>query len=180
MLLIYGHLSNRLSANKPNFVTSNLKQNKVMKFSIIFAIALFISTYSFSQSRFSKQELGINAFRNPSIGLEYRYKFVSVHAGYYVTNFETDITTQFLKIGTALWFLPVGKRENPSSFYAQFSYLRGLNRDYKDANAGSVDVGFRFMVYKGLNLRLGVIALFSEGKSIKINPTPSIGYSFFF
>ncbi|MDX1903955.1 MAG: hypothetical protein SFU27_07335 [Thermonemataceae bacterium] len=151
-----------------------------MKFVIIFLLVLLVNSEAFTQSRFSKNELSLNGFRNPSLGLEYRHKFISFHAGYYVTNLESNTTWQFFKAGASLWFLPVGKRENPSSFYAQFSYLRGLNRDYGDTNAGSIDVGFRWMVWKGLNLRIGVLALFSEGKDTEINPTPGIGYAFFF
>ncbi len=135
---------------------------------------------SFAQGRFSRHELSVNGFRNPSIGLEYRYRFVSVHAGYYVTNFESNTTTRFYKTGATLWFLPVGKRQNPSSFYTQLSYLRGLNREYKSVNASSIDVGFRWMVWRGLNVRLGVLALFAKGKDVQINPTPGIGYAIFF
>jgi hypothetical protein len=36
------------------------------------------------------------------------------------------------------------------------------------------------MVYKGINLRIGVAALGAEGKDLQINPTPGISYSFFF
>jgi hypothetical protein len=151
-----------------------------MKFSIALLITLFSTVYGFSQSRFSKHELSINGFRNPSIGLEYRYQRVSFHTGYYITAFESGVTTQFLKVGTTFWFLPIGKRENPSSFYVSASYLRGLNLDYKNTNAASVDLGFRWLVWQGLQFRLGVIAVFAEGKEVKINPTPSINYSFFF
>lgn len=151
-----------------------------MKTTFFLCLFLFFSGIAIAQSRFSKNEISINGFRNPSIGLEYRYKFISIHAGYYPTNFESDITTEFIKTGLTAWFLPIGKRENPSSFYAQVSYLRGLTREYKDKNAGSVDVGFRWMVWKGLHLRIGVIALFSEGLDTKINPTPGIGYAFAF
>lgn len=143
------------------------------------ALVLF-TTPSFGQSRFSKNELSINGFRAPSIGLEFRHRAVSVHAGYHVTNFTPNTTTQFLKTGLTGYFLPIGRRENPSSFYASVSYLRGLNRDYENQNAASAEVGFRWMVWRGLNLRLGVIALAAEGKDVKINPTPGISYSFFF
>lgn len=152
-----------------------------MKKTILFGVfLLLVQIQAFAQSRFSKHEISFNGFRNPSIGLEYRYKIVSVHAGYYVTNFETNTTTRFIKVGATLWFLPIGKKEIPSSFYAQVSYLRGLSRDYEGDNAGSVDVGFRWMVWKGLNLRIGVIALFSAGEDLQINPTPGIGYAFKF
>jgi hypothetical protein len=139
-----------------------------------------VSTTAFSQNRFSKHEFSINGFRNPSIGLEYRYHQVSVHAGYYMTAFEKGVTTKFYKAGVTAWFLPIGKKENPSSFYAGASYLRGINLEYKAENAVSMEAGFRWMVWKGLNLRLGAIALAAKGHDIKINPTPGISYSLFF
>ncbi len=151
-----------------------------MKKKILLGSLLLAASAGFAQSRFSQQEVSINGFRNPSIGLEYRYRLVSVHAGFYPTNFEPNTTTRFLKTGVTLWFLPVGKRENPSSFYAQGSYLRGLNRDYEDANAASLDIGFRWMVWQGLHVRLGIIGLLAKDKDLKTNPTPGIGYSFFF
>ena len=81
----------------------------------LFLLIIF-SAIAHSQSRFSKHELSINAFRNPSIGIEYRYKHVSVHAGYYPTNFESGVTTEFVRTGLTYWFLPVGQKKNPSSF----------------------------------------------------------------
>ena len=141
---------------------------------------LIAGTTLLAQSRFSANELSINGFRNPSIGVEYRYKHLSVHAGYYITAFTAGVTTKFVKIGCTAWFLPVGKRQNPSSFYAGASYLRGINLDYKNTNALGVEAGFRWMVWKGINLRLGAIALAAKGHDLKINPTPGISYSFFF
>jgi len=135
---------------------------------------------SFAQSRFSNNELSINGFRNPSIGLEYRYHQVSVHAGYYITALESGVTTKFVKTGLTAWFLPVGKRQNPSSFYAGASYLRGLNLDYKNENALGLELGFRWMIWKGFQFRIGGIALVAKGHDVKINPTPGISYSFFF
>lgn len=143
------------------------------------SVVLTISVITvFAQSRFNTKELSVNGFRNPSIGLEYRHKQVSVHGGYYVTNFTRNTTTQFIKAGVTYWFLPVGKAEIPSSFYVGASYLRGLNRDYDGKNAVAAEAGFRWMVWKGLNLRLGVIALAANGEDLKINPTPGISYSF--
>ena len=151
-----------------------------MKKLTVLLLIVIASGNAYSQSKFSKQELSINGFRNPSIGAEYRYKRISVHAGYYPTNFESGVTTEFIKTGLTYWFLPVGKKENPSSFYGSLSYARGTSREYKDKNAGVAEIGFRWMAYKGLNLRLGVAALAAEGKGLKINPTPGISYSFFF
>lgn len=150
-----------------------------MKQSII-VLLLFVSATAFSQSRFSKYEFSINGFRNPSIGLEYRMKNMSIHAGYYITALEAGITTKFTKVGLTVWFLPVGKKENPSSFYAGASYLRGMNLDYNKENAFGVEAGFRWMIWKGFNFRIGGIALIAKGHDVKINPTPGISYSFFF
>ena len=156
---------------------------KNTKISILFCaivLAVAASTSAFSQSRFSKNELSINGFRNPSVGLEYRHKQLSYHAGYYPTAFKAGENTNFFKVGATAWFLPVGKKENPSSFYAGASYLRGFNRDYENKNALGVEAGFRWMVWKGLNLRIGVIGVAGEGEPLQINPTPGISYSFFF
>ncbi len=152
-----------------------------MKFHQLAALALtFLCSTTHAQSRFSKNELSINGFRNPSIGLEYRHKNISVHGGYYITALESGITTKFIKFGLTGWFLPVGKKENPSSFYGGASYLRGINLDYDQQNALGVEAGFRWMAWKGLNFRLGAIALVAKGHDTRINPTPSINYSFFF
>ncbi|WP_373514263.1 hypothetical protein [Persicitalea sp.] len=151
-----------------------------MKKTLIAASLLAASFSAPAQSRLSTHELSINAFRNPSIGLEYRYKHLSVHAGYYPTNFTSGVTTEFIRTGVTLWFLPVGKRENPSSFYTSVSYARGLTREYKEKNAVMPEVGFRWMIYKGLNFRIGVTGLAAPGESFKVNPTPGLSYSFFF
>jgi hypothetical protein len=131
-----------------------------------------------AQSRFDSQDLSMNGFRNPSIGLEYRYDRFSAHAGYYLTNFESGVTTRFVKTGVTVWFLAVDKKEVPSAFYGGASYLRGLTRDYNEKNAMGVELGFRWTVWKGINLRVGGIALLAEGESPKFNPTPGISYSF--
>jgi hypothetical protein len=157
-----------------------IKTNDDMKKVILFSLVAISSGNAFSQSKFSKHEISVNGFRNPSIGAEYRYKQVSVHAGYYPTNFESGVTTEFIKTGLTLWFLPVGKKENPSSFYGSISYARGTSREYKNLNAAIGEVGFRYMIYKGLNFRIGVAALAAQDKSLKINPTPGISYSFNF
>lgn len=152
-----------------------------MKFNQLATVALlFLCASAFAQSRFSKNEISVNGFRNPSIGLEYRHKNVSIHGGYYITALESGITTKFIKVGLTGWFLPIGKKENPSSFYAGASWLRGINLDYNNENALGVEAGFRWMVWKGINLRLGAIALVSKEHETRINPTPGISYSFFF
>jgi hypothetical protein len=151
-----------------------------MKHVTLFTLIFISITGASAQSKFSKNELSFNGFRNPSIGAEYRLNHLSIHAGYYPTNFESGVTTEFIKGGLTYWFLPVGGKENPSSFYTSLSYARGTSREYKDQNAGIAEAGFRWMIYKGVNLRIGVAALAAEGKSLKINPTPGLSYSLFF
>lgn len=151
----------------------------MQKITTTIIVLLLVSTTQ-AQSRFSKKELSINAFRNPSIGAEFRMKQVSVHAGYYPTAFEAGENTSFFKAGVSVWFLPVGKKENPSSFYAGLSYLRGFNKDYENKNAMGTEAGFKWMIWKGLNFRIGAIAVAAKGESLKINPAPGISYSFFF
>lgn len=151
-----------------------------MKKSIWFGL-LLIASPMFAQ-RFPRNEISINAFRNPSIGLEYRRSHVSVHGGYYPTIVSQDIagknvTTSFIRTGITYWFLPVGRRENPSSFYASASYIRGIDRDYEGNNGAIAEVGFRWFVWQGLNLRIGTALLASPGKNLKLNPTPGISYS---
>lgn len=140
-------------------------------------VLVITTTISFSQTKFPKNLISFNGFRNPSIGLEYQRNQVSVHAGYYPTNFTSGVTTEFMKAGATYWFAPVGKKEIPSSFYIGGSYLRGTSREYKNKDAFAVETGYRWYVWNGLNLRIGVIALASQGQDLKINPTPSISYS---
>ncbi len=148
---------------------------------VIFTMVLLISAIlAFSQTKFSKSELSINGFRNPSIGLEYRRHHVSVHAGYYTTAFKAGAYTNFVKSGLTYWFLPVDKKDIPSSFYAGASYLRRLTLAYKEKNAVALEAGFRLMLWKGLNFRVGGIAVATKGQDLKINPTPGISYSFEF
>jgi hypothetical protein len=151
-----------------------------MKKMIFTVVLLSLMSNMNGQSRFSKQEFSINGFRNPSIGVEYRYHQVSVHAGYYTTAFKKGEYTNFYKAGVTYYYMPVGKKENPSSFYSSLSYAKGINGDYKDKDALINEFGFRWMVWKGLNLRLGVATLLAKGESVKVNPTPGISYSFFF
>ena len=138
---------------------------------------IFLSS-AFSQNSLKSKEISINGFRNPSIGLEYRQQLLSVHAGYYVTNFTSGVTTAFLKAGVTCWFFPIDKKPIPSSFYAGASYMRGISKEYKNENAAGLEAGFRWMIWKGINIRLGGIAVIAKGKDVKFNPTPGISYSF--
>jgi hypothetical protein len=136
------------------------------------------------------QELMINAFRAPSIGLEYRIGLFSLHAGLYPTvigdGSEVD-TTWFAKAGLNVWFLPIHMLGNErSSFYAGASYLRELGDDGWD-HAAQVEAGFRLVAFEGLFVRAGASALYAPGrtcpsgddcKTIKFRPNGAIGWAF--
>jgi hypothetical protein len=127
------------------------------------------------------QELNINAFRSPSIGLEYRRGAFAVHGGAYPTVISKDAmgvyeTSWFARAGLTFHFLPTSwYGQRPSEFFVSASYLRGLNLDH--GNAAIVDLGYRWMIWRGLNVRLGVAVLAERNHDVKINPTPGLGWS---
>ncbi|MCG6145579.1 hypothetical protein [Leptospira bandrabouensis] len=137
----------------------------------------------FGNSNFSKEEYSANFFRAPSVGGEYRKDQFSIHGGYYVTNFDPGITTEFYKVGFGYWFLPTKLNsfiEQPSSFYTYLSYGKGINLGYKNKDSFMYELGYRFMLWKGLSFRFGIILLVADGASPELNPTPGISYSVFF
>lgn len=87
-----------------------------MKKITVMTLLLLSAGSVFSQSRFLKNELILNGFRNPSIGAEYRVNQVSVHTGYYLANFESGVTTRFLKTGLTYWFLRSAKKKTHPLF----------------------------------------------------------------
>jgi hypothetical protein len=137
---------------------------------------------STEKSKRLPQELNINLFRNPSMGLEYRLGAFSVHGGAYPTVISQNAageneTSWFIRAGLSAYFLGhsfYGQRE--SEFYVSASYMRGLNLGHE--NGAAIDVGYRWMVWRGLNVRLGVAVLLEPGREVHVNPTPGIGWSF--
>ena len=131
--------------------------------------------------RTTPQELNLNLFRSPSIGIEYRRGDLAVHGGIYPTIISQDAagkneTTWFVRAGLTTFFLGhsfYGQR--PSEFYLSGSYLRGLNLGR--GHAALAETGYRWMVWQGINLRLGVAVLLERGRDVKVNPTPGIGWS---
>lgn len=136
------------------------------------------------QAKGLPQELNINLFRNPSIGLEYRLGPLSVHAGAYPTVISQNAageneTSWFLRAGMSAYFLGHSfYRQRESEFYVSASYMRDLNLDHE--NGAAFEAGYRWMVWNGLNLRLGVAVLLEPGRQVQVNPTPGIGWSFAF
>ena len=127
------------------------------------------------------QELNVNLFRNPSMGLEYRRGFMSVHAGAYPTIISKDAagdnqTSWFARAGLTAFFLGHSwNGQRPSEFYVSASYLRGFN--HGRGNAALTEAGYRWMIWEGINVRLGVAVLLERGRDVKVNPTPGIGWS---
>ena len=134
------------------------------------------------------QELMLNAFRAPSIGLEYRFGALSVHGGVYPTVIDDSPgsdTSWFAKAGLGVWFLPIAMLGHErSSFYASLSYLRELGDDGW-GNAGQLEAGFRLVVWEGLFVRLGASALYAPGRdcptdacsTVKFRPSPALGWA---
>jgi hypothetical protein len=145
------------------------------------AAAAPVSEVSDGPGSFPAQELNLNLFRNPSIGLEYRLGPVAAHAGLYPTVISKDAagknqTSWFVRAGLTTFFLGhsfYGQR--PSEFYLSASYLRGLNQGH--GHAALTETGYRWMVWQGLNVRLGVAVLLERDRDVKVNPTPGIGWS---
>lgn len=133
-----------------------LLNSKSKKFIILTFLLLILpclkNSKLFAEANFSKEEISINGFRNPSIGVEYRKDQFSIHGGYYVTNFEPNITTRFYKFGTSYWFLPsdlsFDHSGNPSSFYIGVSYGNGINLEYENKSALMVESGYRWFIWK--------------------------------
>lgn len=140
-----------------------------------------------AKSRFAGTEFSINGFRNPSIGVEYRRNQFSLHAGYYATILPTGInetggekdeTNGFFRTGLTYWMLPFGKREGtPSSGYVSASWVIHTHETPAFSQGAILETGARIFIWKGLNARLGVAALFRSGKTY-INPTPGLSWSF--
>ena len=135
---------------------------------------------------FNQRELSINGLRNPSIGLEYRRGFLSVHAGYYPTIFSSNgesqgFTTSFIRTGVTAWYLPFSitgqNRAVPSALYSFASWLWGQSHDYVGVHAAKFETGVRVGIWKGLQARLGLSVVIAPGRPTHLNPTPGISYS---
>ena len=135
-----------------------------------------------SKPALADRELSLNLFRSPSIGAEYREAFLGLHGGFYPTVISRDAqghteTTWFLKFGATghLGRFALGG-DAPSAFFTSVSYVRGLNHGW--GNGALLDAGFRWVPWLGLNLRLGGGLLLSPDHSVRLNPTPGVGWNF--
>jgi hypothetical protein len=117
----------------------------------------------------------LNGFRMPSIGLEYRSRSVSWHAGMYCTVVSKDRdgeneTTWFAKAGATWWPL--------SYLFVDLSGLYGLNKGYRNDPAVMLNPGLQYAYRETVLFRLGVAVLASPDQAVKINPTPGISLAF--
>lgn len=113
-----------------------------------------------------------NAFRNPSIGLEYRRGALSTHAGYYTTILRDPgdapgRASGFWRTGVTVWW--------QERAYASLSHLRGLDGQRRGEDFAIAEVGLQYEVWDGALFRLGVAAIpAAHGFKRKINPTPGL------
>jgi hypothetical protein len=135
------------------------------------------STMGDAQPFAAGREIMVHGFRAPSIGVEYRHGFVGLHAGAYTSVLDTaGRATWFFKAGATAYFLPVRlTSERFSSLYVSASWLHGTGAEW--GNAFMPEAGFRWAVWKGIDLRLGAAVLLSPGKRVYVNPTPGISWS---
>lgn len=117
-------------------------------------------------------DLFLNFFRNPSIGLEYRIKYISTHTGLYTTIISKDengnhVSTEFIRTGITIW--------PTKNIYISASHLYGLTRDWKDKSGNIYEAGVEFLVWdEKVALRLGIGVIPSNEYGTKVNPTPGL------
>ncbi len=177
-----------LPPSRSRFVPQVQPNQATPKHSVaMLAIALGVSFASLSgqdsPSRLTGHELSVVGFRNPSTGVEYRWNRVSAHVGFYPTILATgsngeDQDNSFYRFGASYWFLPFGKQGTPSAFYVSASYLTRSNTTVRIRQAALFDVGVRWVVWRGLALRLGVSTTAADNGLWYVNPMPGISYSF--
>lgn len=168
---------------KPN--PFGMKTPLTLLWTLLLVLPLLSQAQESRPDRLKGQELSLNFFRNPSIGLEYRRNHFSVHTGYYPTIFSSNgasrsYTNSFWRTGVSLWYLPWGQGAVPSSLYSSVSWARGLDFDYKNQNTLMLETGARLHIWQGLQVRLGVVMSLGADQATRVNPTPSVNYSFQF
>lgn len=177
-----------LPPSKPRFVPqAQPNQTAPNRLAAMLVVALGVSFTSLSAqdspSRLAGHELSIVGFRNPSTGIEYRWNRLSAHVGFYPTILATgsngeDQDNSFYRFGASYWFLPFGKQDVPSAFYVSASYLTRSNTTVRIRQAALFDVGVRWVVWRGLALRMGVSTTAADNGLWYVNPMPGISYSF--
>ncbi|MDX2087639.1 MAG: hypothetical protein SFX73_07305 [Kofleriaceae bacterium] len=137
---------------------------------------------------FADRELTVHGFRSPSIGVELREKWLGFHVGLFPLIADDGVdgarTTWFLKTGLTVY--PVRftlGSQRPSGPFASVSLLQGLNNEWNVAESVSQgtgahgELGFRWAVGRGLDLRLGIGVAIGADRRVIVHPTPGIAWS---
>ena len=115
----------------------------------------------------SDRGLYLTLFRSPATGIEIRSGHAAAYAGYYPTVIRSNgvlANTNFIRAG-ATYYL----RKQGATPYISPSVVWSLDNDWK--NGALTELGLRGRLYKSLNGRLGVAALTTVGRRVRVNPT---------
>jgi hypothetical protein len=158
-----------------------------MNFSIPVLVALATAATTASAAP-ADRELTVHGFRSPSTGVELREGWLGFHLGGFPLiadkGADGSRTTWFVKTGVTAypWRFDLGSGRASGPFVS-LSLLQGLNNDWNVSTSVSQgtgvhgEVGFRWAVAAGLDLRLGIgVLVGAEGRYI-VHPTPGISWS---
>lgn len=152
-------------------------------------IAPLIVLLATSPSPSADRELMLHVFRAPSMGVELRESFLGLHLGLHPAIIDEDAagasrTTWFAKFGLTAYFLGFDTGSGrDSSPYASLSLVQGLNgawnvsKSVDEGTGVTVDVGFRWAAWRGLDLRLGAMMLIGFDGRTLFRPTPGLSWS---
>lgn len=165
----------------------NFSHRLLLSFSGL-ALLLAAPAAAHADDALAERELTVHGFRSPSMGVELRDHALGFHVGLFPLIADDGLdgsrTTWFLKTGLTVYPVrfALGSRR-PSGPFASVSLLQGLNNEWNVAESVSQgtaihgELGFRWALGQGLDLRLGIgIAAGSEGRVI-VHPTPGISWS---
>lgn len=136
-----------------------------------------------------RTQVSVNAFRSPSIGVEVRQGFLSLHVGAFPLIIDATPeggarTTWFLKAGLTAYFLRYDLGSGrPSSLFASVSLVQGLNNDWNvntSVTRGTGvhgEVGVVWAAWRGLDVRLGLGFLLGFDGRFNVHPTPGFSWT---
>lgn len=136
----------------------------------------------------AERELTVHGFRSPSMGVELRDGWLGFHLGLFpLIADEGDDgtrTTWFVKTGVTAypWRVDLGSGRLSGPFVS-LSLMQGLNNEWNvstsvgDGAGVHGELGFRWAVTSGLDLRLGLGVLFGSEGRVVVHPTPGISWT---
>jgi len=162
-----------------------------MKRSPTFLISILVvlaATASPSAAEPAERELTVHGFRSPSTGVELRDGWLGFHLGLFPLIADEGAdgtrTTWFVKTGVTAypWRFDLGSGRVSGPFVS-LSLMQGLNNEWNVANSVGQgagvhgEIGFRWAVTAGLDLRLGVGVLVGSEERVVVHPTPGISWT---